>query len=331
MALVVEHQPASLAVSLTRTYEQATSLKNNYLWDQLSKITVWEALEQWIATLSPLTAKNYRSGVRQLIERRYLHPEMPLQAFSIVNSDAIVDRIKKESIPGAETWSECTRQARAACYISFTRFLSRRSGGMIKKALPCREGMDKTFYKVRDKVDSEAMTQAQWSAFLEALSKINPRDCLIAKIVLQGGKRINEVLFLTTDRISWTDSTISFAQSKTKGVKRYTIITYPKTIMDMLKAYIGGRTGLVFVTSTGGKIDRNQMAITFEKAGIAARIPFKVTPHVLRASTVTYLKQQGFSDSDIMKITGHASAEMVNAYDKSDRADNASKKVCLVQ
>ena len=73
-----------------------------------------------------------------------------------------------------------------------------------------------------------------------------------------------------------------------------------------------------------------QLAVTFEKAGKIANIPFKVTPHVLRASTVTYLKQQGFSDSDIQKVTGHASSQMVNAYDKSSRADNASKKVTLI-
>lgn len=53
-----------------------------------------------------------------------------------------------------------------------------------------------------------------------------------------------------------------------------------------------------------------RIAQTFAKAGIAAGISFKVTPHVLRTSTVTYLKQQGFQDTDIMKVTGHASAAM---------------------
>ena len=70
--------------------------------------------------------------------------------------------------------------------------------------------------------------------------------------------------------------------------------------------------------------------ITFSKAGIKASIPFKVTPHVLRASTVTYLKGQGFSDGDIMKVTGHASSELIYACDKGSRADNASRKVSLV-
>lgn len=158
----------------------------------------------------------------------------------------------------------------------------------------------------------------------------NTRDCLIAKTALQGGKRINEVLTLTTEQIDWDRNEITFVQSKTKGTRKETVITYPKHFMEALKAYIGYRQGLVFITRTGKHVLLRQIANSFEKAGLKANIPFKVTPHVLRASTVTFLKQQGFSDSDIMRVTGHASAEMVFAYDKSLRADNASKKVSLV-
>ena len=247
-----------------------------------------------------------------------------------LSQPAVVDRIKKELIQ-KEEWSECTRQARAACYISFTGFLSRRFGGMIKKASPCKEGTGKTFFRVRDKVKSQAMTLAQWTKFLDMLSVVNERDCLIAKVTIQGAKRIEEVLSLTADQISWDRNEITFIQSKTKGVLKEIVITYPPSIMESLKQYIGNRNGLVFTTSTGGKVSIGQLAKTFEKAGIRANIPFKVTPHVLRASAVTYLKQQGFSDSDIMGVTGHASAEMVYAYDKSSRADNASKKVQLVK
>jgi integrase/recombinase XerD len=52
--------------------------------------------------------------------------------------------------------------------------------------------------------------------------------------------------------------------------------------------------------------------------------------YVLRDSCVTCLKKMGMSDTDIMKVIGHADAEMVVAYDESDRADNASKKVNLI-
>jgi integrase len=174
------------------------------------------------------------------------------------------------------------------------------------------------------------MNQAQWTAFFSALESINSRDCLIAKITLQGGKRIREVLHLKIEQICWEKREITFTQSKTKGVRKETVITYPESIMRLLKEYVGERQGYVFLSSKGNPVILNQVANTFARAGERAGISFKVTPHVLRASAVTYLKRQGFSDSDIQKITGHASSEMVNAYDKSSRADNASKRVSLI-
>jgi integrase len=175
-----------------------------------------------------------------------------------------------------------------------------------------------------------AMNLAQWTAFFSALANINARDCLLAKITLQGGKRIREVLSLTTDQIDWKRREITFSQSKTRGVRKETVITYPDSIMKALKEYIGHREGYVFISSRGNPVILNQVANTFAKAGRNAGIPFKVTPHVLRASAVTYLKQQGFRDSDIQKVTGHASSEQVNAYDKTDLSENASKKVNLI-
>ena len=97
-----------------------------------------------------------------------------------------------------------------------------------------------------------------------------------------------------------------------------------------LREYIGLRSGFVFITRFGKPVKLNRLRETFAKAGLLAGIPFKITPHVLRVSTVTYLKQQGFPDSDIMKVTGHANSGMVHAYDKSSRGDNASRRVQLV-
>ena len=100
--------------------------------------------------------------------------------------------------------------------------------------------------------------------------------------------------------------------------------------MKALIEYVGIREGNVFISKYGNPVILLQVANTFARAGEMAGIPFKVTPHVLRAAAVTYLKQQGFADSEIMKITGHASSEMVHAYDKSSRAENPSKKISLI-
>lgn len=325
---LVKTSPAEIDfIQQPQTHEQALALKQNVSWNRLKEITVGEALELWLKTLRPLTATNYRSGMNQLADRGYIAPGMSLQAFSLVTHEAIVDRIKKDN----SAWSECTRQSRAACYISFTSFLSRRFGGLIKKAIPNKEGNAKTFFRVRDKVKSQAMTFAQWNTFLGALETINERDCMIAKIILQGGKRVNEVLSLTVSQIDWEKCEITFKQSKTKGAEKETIITYPQSIMEALRQHTVNAGALVFSTKTGRKITVGQLAKTFEKAGNIAQIPFRVTPHVLRASTITYLKQQGYDDSDVMKVSGHACSAMVYAYDKSSRADNASKKVNLVR
>lgn len=200
----------------------------------------------------------------------------------------------------------------------------------MKKALPNKEGNSRTFFRVHEKVKTQAMNLAQWIAFFKELEKINPRDCLIGKVILQGGKRVNEVLSLQIHHIDWERNEITFSQSKMKGVYKETVITYSESIMKSLQEYIGDRKGYVFISRLGKPVMINQLAVTFAKAGKAAGIPFKITPHVLRASAVTYFKQQGFQDSDIMLVTGHSSSEMVYAYDKSSRSDNASKKVNLI-
>ena len=79
-------------------------------------------------------------------------------------------------------------------------------------------------------------------------------------------------------------------------------------------------------TRSGKSVMINQLAVTFAKIGKAASVSFKVSPHVLRASAVTYLKQQGCQDSDPMRVTGHSTSEIVCIDDKSSRTNNARKK-----
>lgn len=307
------------------TFEQAKRLKEEMVWRDISLVSVGTAVNSWLETLPRLTAKNYCSGIAFLAKKGIINLELNLQAFSLVNQNAVIDNIKSLNCV-----SECTKQARAACFIAFTRFLSRRTEGIIKRAVPCREGTTKTFFKVREKVETNAMSHKEWSAFLRELDKINRRDCLIAKLILQGGKRVSEVLALTTDQINFDTREIIYAQSKTRGYHKETVITYPQSVIDDLKTYLYGRKGHVFITAGGRPVFMTQLSYTFNLAGKRAKIPFKVTPHVLRASTITYLKREGFADSDIMKVTGHASAEMVHAYDKSERSNNPTKFINLI-
>ena len=102
-----------------------------------------------------------------------------------------------------------------------------------------------------------------------------------------------------------------------------------EALLNELRLYIGDRQDLVFVTANGKGLLQCQIDRNFVKAGRRAGIPFRVSPHNLRATAVTLWKEDGFSDSLIMKATGHSSSAMVHRYDKTDIAENVTKKTCL--
>ena len=329
----------SVNTSLTAfTYKDAKNLKTEVEWRNLAQRPVREGIELWLAQQTPLTQRNYASGMRQLARFGYIDLDMSLQAFALVNFENVLAHLKTDNIT---TWSQCTRQARCACYISFTGFLNGKYPHIFRKAVPCKSGGEnsKIFYKVHKQVASNAMTKQQWTIFLQELDKISLRDGLIARLCLQGAKRISETLSLTTNQINWSKSEITFKQLKTRGGNDTTTITFAPGVMLMLKGYINGREGLVFISKSGKRVYTQYLAKSFALAGERAGIclgneregkTFRVHPHNLRTSSITQLKTLGFSDSDIMKMSGHASSAMVNAYDKSDKANNASKKVNLV-
>lgn len=306
------------------SYKDTLEKKFENIWEQLQSVPVSKALSFWLETLPDLTRVNYGSGFKMLAERGLVKLELNLQSFSLINHETIIDEIKL-----AKGWSEASRQARAAAYISFTGFLQRRTQGLIRKAVSNKEGTHKTFFKVREKVKTEPMTSEQTKQFIYSIEKLNMRDALIAKLILHGGKRKNEVLELQTTSIDFFNKRITYRQSKTKGVERKTIINYPTEVMEDLKQYLNNRSGLVFITRNGNKIAAYQIDRNFIKAGKMAGIPFKITPHVLRVTLVTRLKEMKVQDTDIMKITGHANPAQLSSYDKSDMWENATKDLKL--
>ncbi len=301
------------------SYARVKSVKDETIWQQLGGISVGNALDLWLQTLGRLTAKNYKSGFAGLTARKLVEVDLSLQQFSLINHELIVDEIKM--LP---EWSEATKQARAAAYISFTGFLQRRTQGIISKAVASKEGANKTFYKIREKVATRALSRDQTRKFIREIESMNSRDALVAKLLLQGGKRKEEVLSVQVENIDFPNNCIHFRQVKTRGMEKTTVINYPDHIMEELREYIGLRTGLVFISRNHRKISPFQIDRNFLSAGQKAAIPFRVTPHVLRVTLVTRLKELKIQDTDIMKITGHANPAQLASYDKTDLADNAT-------
>ncbi|MBX9744383.1 MAG: site-specific integrase [Chlamydiales bacterium] len=325
------------------SYAKTLELKQEAIWQQLSQVKIRDALDQWLESIqNPRTKKCYSVSVQELISREFLDANWTLQQFSLLSPDQIIDTIKTSSLyikerdgkPLSRQWSMRTREVRIACFLSFTRYLSRKSEGMIRRGVPSKDGIEKTFSEKPRKVKSEALTRSQVGKFFEELDELNPRDAMIARLCLHGAKRINEVLALKVEQIDFEKKQILFHQSKSKFSDDFTLISFEKPAAALLlldlKKYIGERKGLVFITAYGKGLKQNQIDRNFYKAGQRAGLPFRVSPHNLRATAVTLWKEDGFSDSLIMKATGHSSSEMVHKYDKSDLADNVTRKSCLI-
>ena len=325
---IQKKKPADIDLSKLR-YEDALKLKNELKWLRLETKTVGDALNQWSKTLdNKHTKRAYGFGISKLIEHKIIQPEHTLQTFSLINHESRLDKIIQ-----IKEWSISTQQQRCACYIAFTEYLQRETQGMIRKALT-KKGKKGTFSHHKTQVETPAMNQKQWHSFLHELKQINNRDYLIASLTLQGSKRINETLSLQIPFINWETDEIEYKQSKTDN-NATTIITNPSHIMSTLKNYINGTShnrtnNTVFITKNGKSVEYFHIYRSFIRAGEKAGIPFKITPHVLRTSAITYMKEQGFDVLDIMKVSGHKTPKMVEMYDKSDRAQNPTKQLNLV-
>jgi integrase/recombinase XerD len=322
------------------SYRQAIEARQEIIWKNLASVNLEEAVYIWLDTIqNPCTKKSYYTSIKELFHRKFLDASWTLQTISLISLDPIIDRIKTEPLfsrfkKGTLPWSSKTREARISCLLSLSRYLSRKTSGLIQRGTPNKDGIGKTFSPKPRKVKTEAIARASLNCFFEHLEKISHRDSLIAKLCLHGAKRISEVLDLQTDQINFEKRQITFKQAKSKLSDDFTIISFEKPsasiLFDQLKYYIKDRNGLVFLTIRKKRIQKTQIDRNFAKAGRRAGIPFRVSPHNLRATAVTLWKEDGFSDSMIMLATGHSSSEMVHRYDKSDIANNVTRKSCLL-
>lgn len=304
--------------------------------EQLGQMPIRDAISVWLQSLNPGTKRNYTYYINDMLKRNIL-PEndstgqpYTVWHFNQVPHEAMIDFIKK-----VEDWSEGTRQVRAACYISFTAHLERISQGWFRKAMPSKLAANPTFFQVRDKCATKALTLNEWYRFIGALYMVNERDSIIARCMLQGAKRLSEALEVTLEQVEFEKNLIRFRQQKTGGTIKEIPISYPQNFMDELKGYIDATarerkdSKIVFITRTGSKLTRSRFNYSFAKAAEKAKMT-KVTPHMLRATWVTLAKKEGIPDTEIMKVTGHTSAKMIYAYDKNSLEDNYSKKLVLI-
>lgn len=309
-------------------YDETT--RRQMIFEGLRDVTIQRAIESFLDTLGSHTRRSYDTGLNIVFELFedlcLIRRELPLQVLAMCNVENLLDALKKNV-----TGSEATKQARACAFLSFTKFLERTTGGVIRSALTNKSCATPTFPKIRSKSATTALTLEEWRRFSNSLRMISERDSLIAKMMIQGAKRVREVTSARIEQIDWENRRITFAQSKSAIRDSVTVITYPADFMSELKSYLAGRNqGLIFLTRNGKEVSQAHLHRNFSHASVAAGLNKRVHPHVLRASAITILMGQGYHSDQIMQVSGHADTGSVLYYDKSKIEDNITREVRLI-
>lgn len=308
------------------SYQKAVQLRDDFVWQELGQVKVRDAVQMFLSSLEGHTQRAYKGAFKKFFQRGLLDPEGSLQFFAMANIEHLLDLIKEQT-----KGTEATKQARAAAFVSFTGFLQRKTAGLIKKALPKKEKGAQTFRKIRDEAKSVAMSREEVRDFLEVLEGGHKTYWLIAQMILQGAKRLSEVLEARIEGIDWGSGHITFEQKKTEVMEKTTVIHYPQRFLNALRGSLGERVdGLIFVTKNGKRYVPDQILRAFKKAAKKAGIMKNISPHSLRVTAITIFIEKGYDSDQVIKVSGHADARIVKYYDKSKKMDNLTREICII-
>ena len=210
-----------------------------------------------------------------------------VDAFRHIKHLAVIDYIK-----GKDDWSELAKDELIKYYNEFLEWLNKISFNMFEADLPS--------FQMSLRAIEQTLTYPDWRYFIETLEQINKRDALIALLLLQGQKRVSQVITLTIDQVDFENCTVRY-QSKNKSES----VKYEASCMKELQEYVRSTTQLrkknrtVFLTRTGKPITRLRLNYSFNKACTEAAIK-QISPDSLRG-IYPMLIQQKWTEQDIMQ------------------------------
>jgi integrase len=296
----------------TEESEKLFSLKNELRKQRLAFIHELEylplsaAICDWLWEFEQNTRRKYTEYMTDMLNRKIIHEFFAdgkiftVGGFRHIRHEQALEYIKK-----VQDWTEGSRQARAACYISFTSYLHEISDGWFRRALPSNlDDEYKTFFRLTPKAISQALSLEDWHRFLDVLDGNNQRDSLIARCMLYGGHRVSEILNIKIGQLDLERNIIRFARGKNKKLELPLI--YPPSFINELKEYIQStrnqREGsdFVFITRNGKPLTRSRLNYSFAHASDQANVG-KVTPEILRATWLRFNKED-LVDEKIFKI-----------------------------
>jgi integrase len=167
----------------------------------------------------------------------------------------------------------------------------------------------------RDHSATLGLAPEQVDALLAAATGV--RDRAIVSLLADLGLRVGELVSLDVADVGTERGhrTVRFVGKGSKPRRR--VLT--PAAGDALDAYVGARTdGPLFMTSTGGRIDRHAVFRLIRRLARQAGIAEwqRLSPHSLRHAFATTARAEGVPLEDVQDAMGHADPRTTRRYDR---------------
>jgi len=151
------------------------------------------------------------------------------------------------------------------------------------------------------------------------------RDRAILELFYASGLRLAEMERLNLGDIRWE---IGVVRTHGKGNKER-LVPVGRQALGWLRRWLAqarpafareGTENALFLSRRGRRISRETIALTVRRLAKRARIPKRVTPHMLRHSFATHLLAHGADLRVIQEMLGHSNIETTQIYTHVDRS-----------
>ncbi|GIE98799.1 tyrosine-type recombinase/integrase [Paractinoplanes rishiriensis] len=174
-------------------------------------------------------------------------------------------------------------------------------------------------YVSRDHSVTVGLTPEEVDALLVAADAAGPRNRAVITLLADLGLRVGEVVGLDLADVGWERGhrTVRFV-GKGGRPRRRVLTAGAGAALDDYLASRGPDDGPLFVTASGGRIDRHAVFRLVRRLAKEAGIPAaeRLSPHSLRHAFATTARAEGVPLEDVQDAMGHADPRTTRRYDR---------------
>jgi type 1 fimbriae regulatory protein FimB/type 1 fimbriae regulatory protein FimE len=160
----------------------------------------------------------------------------------------------------------------------------------------------------------EHLTEREIGKLIETAkgNRWGQRDSTMILIAFRHGLRASEVCGLQWSDVEFESGTLHLRRAKGGATATHPLLGDELRALRTLKRE--AKSPFIFVSERGAPFSTSGLAKLIERAGVEAKMPFKVHPHMLRHATGFALANKGTDTRTLQAYLGHRSIQSTVRY-----------------